>query len=82
MVAASRKKKINFVIRVIIGSILQIALFVLSILVAIGWLMGRAMDLYFETSQTYILLLAVVTVNQVLQVGQYMYLHGVMLLSV
>ncbi|POR39745.1 Vacuolar calcium ion transporter [Tolypocladium paradoxum] len=82
VVAASRKQKIDFAVGVIIGSILQIALFVLPILVVIGWLMDRPMDLYFETSQTYILLFAVILVNQVLQDRQYTYLHGVMLLCV
>ncbi|KFY76786.1 hypothetical protein V499_03663 [Pseudogymnoascus sp. VKM F-103] len=81
VVAASKQRKINFAIGVIIGSILQIALFVLPFLVVIGWYMGRAMDLYFETSQTYILLLAVLSVNQVLQDGKYTYFHGIMLLS-
>lgn len=81
VVAASKQRKINFAIGVIIGSILQIALFVLPFLVVIGWYMGRAMDLYFETSQTYILLLAVLSVNQVLQDGKYTYFHGFMLLS-
>jgi Ca2+:H+ antiporter len=81
VVAASRKKKINFAIGVIVGSILQIALFVLPILVVIGWLMDREMNLNFEPSQSYILLLAVMIVNQVLQDGQYTYLHGVMLLT-
>lgn len=81
VVAASKQRKINFAIGVIIGSILQIALLVLPLLVVIGWYMGRAMDLYFETSQTYILLLAVLSVNQVLQDGKYTYFHGIMLLS-
>ena len=82
MVAAARKKKINFAIGVIIGSVVQITLFVLPILVVAGWLMNRDMDLYFEPSKTFILLLTVMTVNQVLQEKKYTYLHGVMLLSV
>lgn len=82
VVAASRKKKINYAISVIIGSILQISLFVLPVLVIIGWILNIAMDLYFKASQTYILLFAITVVNQVLQDRQYTYLHGTMLLSV
>ncbi|KAK2612615.1 hypothetical protein QQS21_001387 [Conoideocrella luteorostrata] len=82
VVAASRKQKINFAIGVIIGSILQIALFVLPVLVLIGWVWQRRMDLYFQPSQTYILLLAAVLVNQVLQDKHYTFLHGVLLISV
>jgi Ca2+:H+ antiporter len=81
VVAAAREKKVSFAIGVIIGSILQVALFVLPALVIIGWFMGRAMDLYFEISQTCFLFLAVMVVNQVLQDGQCTYLHGIMLLS-
>lgn len=82
VVAASRKQKINFAIGVIIGSILQISLFVLPLLVVLGWIMNRPVDLYFEPSQTYILLLAVIVVNQVLQDKHYTFLHGALLISV
>jgi len=81
VIAASQKEHINFAIGVIVGSILQIALFVLPILVVIGWLVGQPMTLYFETSQTCILFLSVLVVNNLLQDGKYTYLHGVMLLS-
>ncbi|QUC21677.1 uncharacterized protein UV8b_05920 [Ustilaginoidea virens] len=82
VVDASRKQKIDFAIGVIIGSILQIALFVLPMLVIVGWALRQRMDLYFEPSQTYILLLAVVLVNQVLQDKHYTFLHGALLISV
>ncbi|EHK25085.1 uncharacterized protein TRIVIDRAFT_188970 [Trichoderma virens Gv29-8] len=82
VVAASRKKRINYAISVIIGSILQISLFVLPVLVITGWILNIAMDLYFKASQTYMLLFAITVVNQVLQDRQYTYLHGTMLLSV
>lgn len=82
VVTASKKQKINFAIGVIIGSILQISLFVLPILVIIAWVLHRPMDLYFEPSQTYILLLAVIVVNQVLQDKHYTFLHGTLLISV
>lgn len=82
VLAASQKQKVNFAVGVIIGSILQIALFVLPMLVVIGWISHHDMGLYFEPSQTYILLLAVVMVNQVLQDKLYTFLHGVLLISV
>lgn len=82
VVAAAKKQKVDFAITVIVGSILQIALFVLPCLVIIGWAMGRPMDLYFDSSQTYVLLFAVILVNQVLQDRNYTYLHGVMFLCV
>ncbi|KAM3462446.1 hypothetical protein NHJ6243_004026 [Beauveria neobassiana] len=82
VLAAAKKQKIDFAIAVIVGSILQIALFVLPALVIIGWFIGSNMDLYFEMSQTCVLLFAIVLVNQVLQDRQYTYLHGMMFLCV
>ncbi|KHO00419.1 Sodium/calcium exchanger membrane region [Metarhizium album ARSEF 1941] len=82
VVAASKNQKIDFAIGVIIGSILQISLLVLPLLVVVGWALRLHMDLYFEPSQTYILLLAVITVNQVLQDKHYTFLHGALLISV
>ncbi|CAK7200398.1 Vacuolar calcium ion transporter [Sporothrix eucalyptigena] len=79
--AALRANKANFAIGVIVGSILQIALFVLPTLVLLGWVVGKPMTLYFETSATCFIFLAVLLVNQVLQEGTYTYFHGVMLLS-
>ncbi|KAJ3497236.1 hypothetical protein NLG97_g2059 [Lecanicillium saksenae] len=82
VLAAAKKQKIDFAIAVIVGSILQIALFVLPALVVIGWVVGSKMDLYFEMSQTCVLLFAIMLVNQVLQDRQYTYLHGMMFLCV
>jgi len=81
VIAASRREQINYAISVIVGSILQIALFVLPILVIIGWAMGRKMTLYFELSQTCVMFLSLLMVNHLLRDGKYTYLHGMMLLS-
>jgi len=81
VIMASREKRINYAIGVIVGSILQIALFVLPVLVIIGWVLDKQMSLYFEMSQTSILFLAVLMVNQLLQDEKYTYFHGIMLLS-
>ncbi len=81
VVTAARTRRVSNTIGVIIGSILQVALFVLPVLVVAGCALGRPMTLYFQTSQTFILFLAILMVNQVLSDGRYTYLHGVMLLS-
>ncbi len=78
---AARDRRINFAIAVIVGSILQIALFVLPILVVVGWCINRHMRLYYETSQTCVLFLAFLIVNQILQDGRYTYLNGAMLIT-
>jgi Ca2+:H+ antiporter len=81
VIAASRREQIDYAIGVIVGSILQIALFVLPILVIVGWVVSRRMTLYFEASQTCILFLSLLMVNHLLRDGKYTYLHGMMLLS-
>lgn len=81
VIAASRREQIDYAIGVIVGSILQIALFVLPVLIIVGWVVGRQMTLYFEVSQTCILFLSLLMVNHLLRDGKYTYLHGMMLLS-
>jgi Ca2+:H+ antiporter len=81
VVAASRNGRINFAIGVIVGSILQIGLFVIPVLVALGWIIHKEMTLDFEVFQTTILFLAVFVVNRLLQDGQYTYVQGTMLVG-
>ena len=71
---AARRKQLDFAISMIVGSILQIALLVLPILVLVGFFTGQGMNLYFEPSQTCILFLATLAVNQVLRDGKYTFL--------
>jgi Ca2+:H+ antiporter len=72
---------VEFAVGVIVGSILQIALFVIPVLVMLGWILGKAMTLNFETFQTVILFLAILLVNHLLQNGKYTYIHGLMLVG-
>jgi Ca2+:H+ antiporter len=81
VIVASRNGNIDFAIGVIVGSILQIALFVIPFLVTLGWIMQQPMTLYFELFQTTILFLAVLVVNRLLQDGRYTYIQGVMLVA-
>ncbi|OCL04958.1 calcium/proton exchanger [Glonium stellatum] len=81
VVAASRSGKINFAIGVIVGSILQIGLFVIPFLVTLGWIIQQPMTLYFEMFQTSILFFAVLVVNRLIQEGKYTYIQGAMLVG-
>jgi Ca2+:H+ antiporter len=81
VLAAARKQHINYALGVIVSSILQIGLFVLPILVVIGWCFDKPMTLYFQTSQTFLLFFAILVVNHLLQEGQYTYIHGAMLVA-
>jgi Ca2+:H+ antiporter len=81
IILASRNGNMDFAIGVIVNSILQIALFVIPVLVALGWIIQVRMTLYFEVFQTTILFLAVLVVNRLLQDGKYTYIQGVMLVA-
>ena len=81
VLGAFRSGRIDFALGVIVGSILQIALFVIPVLVVLGWIIHKPMTLYFETFQTVILFFAILLVNHVLQDGKYTYMHGLTLVG-
>jgi Ca2+:H+ antiporter len=81
IILASRHGNMDFAIGVIVSSILQVALFVIPVLVALGWIIQQPMTLYFEIFQTTILFFAVLVVNRLLQDGKYTYIQGVMLVA-
>jgi Ca2+:H+ antiporter len=81
VVGSSQSGRIDFAVGVIVGSILQIALFVIPALVILGWIVHQPMTLNFETFQTVILFLAIVLVNYLLQNGKYTYMHGLLLVA-
>jgi len=81
VMVASRNGRVDFAIGVVVGSILQIALFVIPILVILGWIIQQEMTLSFEPFQTIMLFLAVLVVNRLLQDGKYTYVQGAMLVA-
>jgi Ca2+:H+ antiporter len=81
VLVASRNGRVDFAIGVIVGSILQIALFVIPFLVILGWFIQQEMTLSFELFQTLMLFLAVLVVNRLLQDGKYTYVQGAMLVA-
>jgi Ca2+:H+ antiporter len=81
IMAAARNGRTNHAIGVVVNSILQIALFLIPLLVVLGWVLDRPMTLYFELFQTMLLFFAVLVVNRLLEVGDYTYLQGLMLVE-
>jgi Ca2+:H+ antiporter len=81
VIGSARNGRIDFAVAVIVSSILQIALFVVPILVLWGWVLGQGMTLNFETFQTMVLFLAVLLVNHLLGNGKYTYMHGLTLIA-
>lgn len=77
----SRTGKINLAVSVIVGSTLQISLFVTPFLVIVGWIIGKDMSLHFDTFETIALTMSVLIVNCLVRDGQTNYFEGVLLIG-
>ena len=77
----ARKRNIDFAIGLIVGSTLQIALFVTPFLVILGWIIGKPMSLRFDTFQTTVLSLSVIVVNCLIRDGRSNYFEGLLLIG-
>jgi len=76
------KNKMDLAIGVAIGSSQQIALFVLPLLVLVGWIINQPMTLYFHTFETAVLFICVIVVNALIQDGESNWLEGTLLCAV
>lgn len=81
VISAARSGDTDSAIRVIVDSLLQIGLFVIPLLVMIGWIMNEPMTLYFDPFQSGVMFLAILVVNHLLRDGQFAYIHGAMLIT-
>jgi Ca2+:H+ antiporter len=77
----ARKNNIDFALGLIVGSTLQIALFVTPFLVILGWIIERPMSLRFDTFQTTVLSLSVIVVNCLIRGGRSNYFEGFLLIG-
>jgi hypothetical protein len=72
--------QINFALFHCIGPSIQTALFNAPLVVLVGWVMGKDMDLNFEIFMIVLLVLAIVVVGNFLRDGESNYLEGAMLI--
>lgn len=80
-VNAAMGGKLDLAIGVIVGSTLQIALFVTPFLVLCGWALGQPMSLRFNAFQTACFSLAVVVMNSLTREGKSNYFEGLLLIG-
>ncbi|RPB14035.1 hypothetical protein P167DRAFT_485488 [Morchella conica CCBAS932] len=66
----------DFALSHILGSTIQTALFVAPIVVIIGWIAGRPMDLNFEVFMVVVLVFSVLVVGNFIKDGKSNYLEG------
>ena len=69
-----------YILKVALGSSVQIALFVLPMVVVVGWITGRDMTLRFPPMQVYLYLLSTFIVSLVLSNQRSNWLEGSMLI--
>jgi len=79
-VVMAYKGKMDVALGVALGSSTQIALFVIPLMVIIGWMMDAPLDLRFGTFETCITFLSSLIVFFIVQNGETNWLEGAMLL--
>ncbi|KAL2023388.1 hypothetical protein VTK56DRAFT_2745 [Thermocarpiscus australiensis] len=80
-VTVAIKDKMDLAIGVAIGSSMQVALFIIPLLVIIGWGMGMdSMSLSFDPFQVAVLFVAVLLVNYLIADGKSHWLEGMLLM--
>ncbi|KAF8193251.1 Sodium/calcium exchanger protein-domain-containing protein [Mycena galopus ATCC 62051] len=79
-VSVARKDKLTLSMSVAVGSSIQIALFVIPLIILIAWGMGKPLTLLFDPYEAICLFLAVLTVNYVVQDGKSNWLEGMILM--
>ncbi|KAG2116527.1 Sodium/calcium exchanger protein-domain-containing protein [Suillus discolor] len=75
------KNKYELTITICIGSSIQIACFVVPLLVIVGWIVGQPLTLHFHNFETIVLFVSVFLVNLLIMDGRSNYMEGLMLLT-
>jgi len=81
LIAISRKRRIDFTIRTILNSVLQISLLIIPFLILFAWTLGVPMMLNFDAFEATVFLLAIIVVSLVVQDGKTNYFEGIMLIG-
>ncbi|MBI5812247.1 MAG: cation transporter, partial [Meiothermus silvanus] len=77
------KNKMDLAVQIAIGSALQIALLVAPLLILLGWIIGRPMNLVFQNPLELAALAAsIIATNAVVRDGETHWLEGFLLLGV
>ncbi|KAF9465438.1 Sodium/calcium exchanger protein-domain-containing protein [Collybia nuda] len=81
-VVVARKGKFDLAMSVAVGSCIQIALFVIPLLVLIAWGMDKPLTLLFDSLETVVLFFSVLLVKFSVEDGKSHWLSGVVLIAV
>src|SRR5262245_59669625 len=81
-VGFARKDQMDLAFGIAVGASTQVALFVAPVLVFVGYLMGKPMDLHFTAFEIVAIVLAVAIVSRQTSDGECHWMEGVMLIAV
>ncbi|KAL0570120.1 hypothetical protein V5O48_011843 [Marasmius crinis-equi] len=81
-VVVASKGNFDLAMSVAVGSCIQIALFVIPLLVMVAWGMGKPLTLLFDEVETLVLFLAVVLVKFSIEDGKSHWMSGIVLVAV
>ncbi|ORY63667.1 Sodium/calcium exchanger protein-domain-containing protein [Leucosporidium creatinivorum] len=75
-VVVARKNKLDLSMAVAVGSSIQIALFVVPLLICLGWIIGQPLTLFFDPFEVLVLFVSIVAVNWAIADGRTNWLEG------
>ncbi|MBK9774108.1 MAG: calcium/proton exchanger [Candidatus Obscuribacter sp.] len=80
-VLMARKNKMDLSVSLVLGSSTQIAMFVAPVVVIVGFILGKPMDLVFSQAEIIAVFASVMVVTRIVQDGKSNWLEGAMLLG-
>ena len=75
------RQRIDWSIRELIGSILQITLLIFPLVVILGWILEEPMALNFDLFQTAVFFVAIIVMTYIIQDGRTNYFEGAVLMG-
>jgi len=75
------KDKMELTIGACIGSSIQVATFVVPLIVVTGWITGHEFTLFFANFETVVIFVSVMLVSLLIQDGKSNYMEGLMLIA-
>lgn len=81
IIRMARRCEMDFVMKSVVHSILQILLFVIPLLIVLGWLIGQPFTLNFNVFEGTIFFLSLIIMTSTIQDGKCNYFDGIMLIG-
>jgi Ca2+:H+ antiporter len=81
IIKRARRCEMDFVMKSVVHSILQILLLVIPLLIVLGWLIGQSFTLDFNVFEGTVFFLSLIIMTSTIQDGKCNYFDGIMLIG-